>query len=91
MLKPNSFTVSALALAFVQGSHCQNSSTPGPAWVQSEYDTSPAVYPSRKYIQFDPQQFSKPTCHASLAVLISRLPYLRVEPRGRPGGHALKN
>lgn len=46
MLKPNSFTVSALALAFVQGSHCQNSSTPGPAWVQSEYDTSPAVYPS---------------------------------------------
>lgn len=48
MLRPNSFTVSALALAFVQGSHTQNS-TKGPAWVQSEYDTSPPVYPSRKY------------------------------------------
>ena len=47
MLKPNSFTVSALALAFIQESHGQNSTT-GPAWVQSEYDTSPPVYPSRK-------------------------------------------
>lgn len=91
MLKPNSFTVSALALAFVQGSHGQDSSTPGPAWVQSEYDTSPPVYPSRKYIQLDPQQFSKPTCRASLAILISRLQYLRVEPRRRPQRHALNN
>jgi hypothetical protein len=47
MLGPNNFALGALTLAFAQGSHAQNISTPGPAWVQSDYDTSPPVYPSR--------------------------------------------
>jgi len=55
MLRPNSFTVSALALALSHGSYAQNNSTPGPAWVQSEYDSSPPVYPSRKYTSSDLQ------------------------------------
>jgi hypothetical protein len=49
MLGSNSFAVGASVLAFARGSLGQNTSTAGPAWVQSDYDTSPPVYPSRSY------------------------------------------
>lgn len=49
MLNHCSILASALALALVYEANGQNISTPGPAWVQSDYATSPPVYPSRKY------------------------------------------
>lgn len=41
--------LAATALAAVQAVGAQNNtSTVGPPWIQSEFDTSPAVYPSRE-------------------------------------------
>jgi hypothetical protein len=79
MLRPNSFTVSALALAFAQGSYAQNTSTPGPAWVQSEYDTSPPVYPSRKSTSIGERRNLKSAHNLSLASLDLQYPI----PEGR--------
>jgi hypothetical protein len=57
MMGPNSFAYSALVLALARGSLGQNTSTAGPAWVQSDYDTSPPVYPSRSYTSMEIQAF----------------------------------
>lgn len=51
MLQRSHTFAALLALLSVSSSNGQNTSTAGPPWVESEYATSPPVYPSREFIK----------------------------------------